>query len=248
MQSIRAYEYNYLYSSDFCNLFTLEEWEGSEHTLDIKYYYDYSYGSPFGRAQGIGWLQEVLARLEHHYILSSNSSVDSTITDDPQNFPLNQKLYADFSHDDILISIMTAMSIHYFKDLPSLTGFPASSDRKFILSNITPFAARLVLEVVGCAAEDPTPVHNHRTQYRAAQYGYDASNATNKFIRMRFNNGILPLSTIRGGYCEGRSDELCPMASFMRSQANAYELSNYDYVCFGNYTLSYPNGGMDFDR
>lgn len=38
MQSICAYEYNYLYSSDFCTLFTLPEWQGFEATLEIEYY------------------------------------------------------------------------------------------------------------------------------------------------------------------------------------------------------------------
>ena len=247
MQSICAYEYNYLYSSDFCTLFTEQEWQGFEATLDIEYYYDYAWGQPTGRAQGIGWLQELLARLEHHYILSSNSSVNSTIDDDPENFPLYQKLYADFSHDDILISIMTAMSLDYFKDPPSLTEFPPDPNRHFVLSHITPFAARLVTEVIGCAHENPDPVHQHRTAYSTTQYGYDPDNAPNKFIRMRLNNGILPLSTIRGGACKGRSDEMCPMSKFLASQANAYHLSNYDYVCFANYTIEYPNGGRDFD-
>ena len=245
MQSICAYEFNYLYSSDFCSLFTLPEWHGFEATLEIEYYFDYAFGQPTGRAQGIGWLQELLARLEHHYILSSNSSVNSTIDDDEQNFPLNQKLYADFSHDDILISILTAMSVDYFHDPPSLTDFPPDPNRHFKLNHITPFAARLVTEVIGCADADPAPVHAHRTAYSAGQYGYDASNAANKFIRMRLNDGIVPLSTIRGGACEGRSDEMCPMDNFLQSQSNAYALSNYDYVCFGNYTIT--NDGRDYD-
>jgi hypothetical protein len=211
MQSICAYEYNYLYSSDFCTLFTEQEWEGFENTLDIEYYYDYSFGQPTGRAQGIGYLEELLARLQHHFILSSDSSVNSTLDDNEQDFPLNQKFYADFSHDDILISILTAMSLDYLKDPPSLTDFPPNSTRHFVMSNLTPFAARLVTEVIGCADSDPAAVAKKRTAYSADQYGYDASNATNKFIRMRLNNGILPLSTIRGGLCEGRTDGMCAL-------------------------------------
>lgn len=29
--------------SDFCNLFTEDEWAGFEQTLDIEYYYDYAW-------------------------------------------------------------------------------------------------------------------------------------------------------------------------------------------------------------
>jgi hypothetical protein len=36
MQSICAYEYNYIGMSDFCNLFTADEWAGFENTLDME--------------------------------------------------------------------------------------------------------------------------------------------------------------------------------------------------------------------
>lgn len=39
MQSICAYETGYIGMSDFCGLFTEEEWMGFEQTLDIEYYY-----------------------------------------------------------------------------------------------------------------------------------------------------------------------------------------------------------------
>ena len=64
---------------------------------------------------------------------------------------------------------------------------------------------------------------------------------------MRLNNGILPLSTIRGGYCGDRTDGLCPLSAFITSQNSAYDASNYDFVCFGNYTIDYPNNGTDYD-
>ena len=49
MQSICAYEVGYIGMSDFCNLFTEEEWQGFENTLDIEYYYDYAWGNPTGK-------------------------------------------------------------------------------------------------------------------------------------------------------------------------------------------------------
>jgi hypothetical protein len=220
---------------------------GFENALDIEYFYDYSYGNPTGRAQGIGYLQELLARLQNQYIKSSNSSVNSSITGSAKTFPLGQKFYADFSHDDIIISTLTAASLDYLRDPPSLTDFPPNPNRTFILSHLTPFAARLVTEVIGCGSASPTPKNVSVTQYSPTQYGYNAANATYKFIRMRLNNGVLPLSTIRGGYCGNRSDGLCPMSSFIQSQNSAYDASNYDYVCFGNYTINFPNNGTDYD-
>jgi hypothetical protein len=121
MQSLCAYETGFLGTSDFCGLFTGNEWAGFENTLDMEYYYDYGYGNPTGRAQGIGYLQELIARLTNQYITSSNSSINFTITNNAADFPLGQPLYADFTHDDIIISFLTAMSFDYFKQAPSLT-------------------------------------------------------------------------------------------------------------------------------
>lgn len=121
MQSLCAYETAYIADSQFCNFFTLDEWAGFEVTLDTEYYYDYAWGNPTGRAQGIGYLQEMLARLQNQYIDVSDSSVNSTLTNNPETFPLGQKFYADFSHDDIIISVLTAMSFDYFKDAPDFS-------------------------------------------------------------------------------------------------------------------------------
>jgi hypothetical protein len=112
---------------------------------------------------------------------------------------------------------------------------------------MTPFGAKLVTEVIGCADPDPKPVRDKRVTYYPSQYGYEESKATNKFIRMRLNNGIVPLDSIRGGKCEGRSDGLCKLDDFVASQADAEKLANYDYACFTNYTLVEPLNGNDYD-
>lgn len=121
MQSLCAYEIAYIGDSQFCGLFTLDEWDGFELTLDTEYYYDYAWGNPTGRAQGVGYLQELLARLQNQYIDVSESSVNSTLDDNPTSFPLGRAFYADVSHDDIIVSVLTAMSMDYFKDAPDFS-------------------------------------------------------------------------------------------------------------------------------
>jgi hypothetical protein len=196
-------------------------------------------------------LQELLARLNHTLITSSSTAVNSTLDDKTSTFPVNQPFYADFSHDDIIISVLTAMSVDYFRDPPSLTQFPPNPNRHFILSNLTPFGARLITETIGCSSPDPAPIKESRVAYTPTQYGYDPSNATYKFVRMRLNHGIIPLNTIRGGLCgdakTGRVDGLCEMESFMECQKGAEELANFQFACFGNYTVADPTSGKDFD-
>ena len=112
---------------------------------------------------------------------------------------------------------------------------------------MTPFGGRLITEVVGCSSNDPAEVKDHRTEYYPGQYGYNKANAANKFIRMRVNNGILPLSTIRGGKCQGRNDGLCSLNNFLDSQKTAGTLANYQFSCFANYTLKNPLQAVDYD-
>lgn len=110
---------------------------------------------------------------------------------------------------------------------------------------------QLVTEVIGCNSAYPAALPDSassRVQYYSGEYGYNAATATHKFIRLRLNNGILPLTTIRGGKCtNSRPDAMCALPDFLASQADAYELSNYDFACFGNYTLNSPFTGENYD-
>ncbi|KAH8894638.1 histidine phosphatase [Thozetella sp. PMI_491] len=247
MQSICAYETGYIGQSQFCGLFTLDEWAGFENTLDTEYYYDYAYGNPTGRAQGIGYLQELTARLTNQLITVSNSSINVTIDNNTKDFPLGQKFYADFTHDDIIISLLTAMSLDYIRDPPTLTQWPPNPNRRFVLSHLTPFGARLVTEVIGCNSTSPTAETAASTIYHAGDNGYSVASASHKFVRMRLNHGILPLHTIRGGGCAGRTDGLCALEDFLASQSNATAMANYQFACFGNYTIANATSGQDFD-
>ena len=83
--------------------------------------------------------------------------------------------------------------------------------------------------------------------YYPTQYGYNPANATHKFIRQRLNNGIVPLDSIRGGACAGRSDGLCPMEKFVASQYANAKLANYQGACFANYSIINPYNGNDYD-
>ncbi|CAK7264996.1 hypothetical protein SEPCBS57363_001356 [Sporothrix epigloea] len=247
MQSLCAYETAAFGESAFCSLFTLDEWAGFEVTHDAQYYYDYSYGNPTSRAQGIGYVQELIARLTNQYITVSNTSVNSTLTNNAEDFPLGAKFYADFTHDDIIVSVLTAMSIDYLHDAPSLSQWPPNPNRNFVLSSLTPFGGHLVAEVFGCKSAAPEAVTAHTTVYSKKSTGYDAAKASHKFVRLRLNNGILPLNTIRGGHCAGRTDGFCAIKDFLASQANSTALANYEYACTGNYTIKHPDDNKDWD-
>jgi len=235
LQLLCIYEYYALDNSDACSLFTVEEWQGFEYILDILGYYGYSFGQPAGRALGLGYLEELLARLNNQYITTSSSSVNSTLDSSSTTFPLNETFYLDMSDESTIISLLTALSLDYFRESLSTSSI---TSRNFKLGQITPFSGHLITEKIGCTQPNPTATNSNSTIYTKGQNGYSAAEATNKFVRIRLNNGILPLSTIRGGLCSDRTDGLCSLSNFIQSQSNASLLANYEFICFGSYVFN----------
>ena len=66
--------------------------------------YNSAFGSPVARAQGIGYVQELVARLTHTPIETHNSTTNSTLDDNPVTFPLGQSLYVDATHEVVILN------------------------------------------------------------------------------------------------------------------------------------------------
>lgn len=59
MQQLCSYDTVAFGRSDFCRLFTEKEWHDYEYFWDLQFYGGYGDGTPIGKAQGIGWVNEV---------------------------------------------------------------------------------------------------------------------------------------------------------------------------------------------
>ncbi|SPO28999.1 related to 3-phytase A precursor [Ustilago trichophora] len=207
MQSLCAYETVALGYSNFCGLFTKEEWDGFEYDLDLQFSGDYGIMSPSGKAQGVGWVSELLDRLtKSPFNESTITTENSTLDSNPTYFPLDQTFYVDFSHDDIIVSVLTALNYTQVIGEYLDPHYP-DPNRTFVLSHITPFAARLVFEVVECA------------------------NDSKRYIRTKLNEAVIPYSAAQG--CpEGKA--LCPFEDFVKfQQKHALKDANFDKACFG---------------
>ncbi|KAF7718951.1 Uncharacterized protein PECH_006294 [Penicillium ucsense] len=235
MQNLCAYEYTSLGGSSFCSLFTEQEWKDFAYNLDIQFYGDYFFGSPTGRAQGIGYVLELAARLEQRLITSSDTSINYTYDNNLAQFPLDQPFYLDMSHDDIIVSVMAALGLDYFKYGPH--GLPADRDHApsnltFSLSNITPFGARLFSEIWTC------PSHNSIDELDPIIYQnphLNSSSETKDYIRFVLNSAPLPLSGLAG--CEKSKNGFCPVETFLKAIPGLKETAQYQKACFGNYTI-----------
>lgn len=233
MQNLCVYEYTSLGGSSFCSLFTEQEWKDYEYNIDVQYYGDYAYGSPSGRAQGIGYVLELAARLEQKLITSSDTSINYTYTNNEAQFPFGQPFYMDMSHDDIILSVINALGLDYFRYGPK--GLPVDIDhapeRNFSLSQMTPFGARFISEIWTCPSDvsfdylDPVLYTNPSIKSTAK---------TTDYIRFVLNNSPLPQDGLIG--CEDSSNGFCQLDKFLRGVPTLKDQAQFQKACFGNYT------------
>ena len=108
MLQMCAYETVALGYSKFCPLFTEDEFNKLEYYYDLMFYYSQGFGSPVAAAQGLGWVQELVAQLTNQQITTSNSTVNVTYDNNPTTFPLDQSIAATATHEVIVLDILSA--------------------------------------------------------------------------------------------------------------------------------------------
>ena len=73
-------------------------------SVDLNFWYNSAFGSPTARALGVGYIQELVARLTNTPISVHNSSTNATVNDNPATFPLGQSIYVDATHDTVVLN------------------------------------------------------------------------------------------------------------------------------------------------
>lgn len=222
-QSMCAYETVALGYSAFCGLFTYDEWEGYEYSIDLSFAGNNAFQSPTGRAVGIGYVQEILARLQHHVISSPVAQVNVTLDNNNVTFPLNQSLNFDFSHDTNIMAILTAFGFTQFNTVLPTTHIP--SNHSLRVSHLTPFGARLDMEII----ETPSPLSGDRS--KGCEY---TEGKQTKYIHFILNQRTLPLGR-SFPKCGDRDDGWCELETFLDVQKESLGKAEYEYACFGDY-------------
>ncbi|KAJ5731343.1 Histidine phosphatase superfamily clade-2 [Penicillium malachiteum] len=147
--------------SDFCHLFTDAEWSQYNYLQSLSKYYGYGAGNPLGPTQGVGFVNELIARLTHtpvHDHTSSNHTLDNGPDAWNTTFPVNRALYADFTHDNGLIPIFFALGLYNnTATLPTTHIQSVGAADGFSASWTVPFGARAYIEMMECASE-PEPL------------------------------------------------------------------------------------------
>jgi len=91
--------------SPFCFIFSREDYQ------IYKYAWNYTgYGGTLGAVQGADHVNELIGRHTNspaHHGLRTNK----TLLSSSETFPLNRKMYVDFSHSNSMVAVFAAMGL-----------------------------------------------------------------------------------------------------------------------------------------
>ncbi|KAF2646965.1 phosphoglycerate mutase-like protein, partial [Lophiostoma macrostomum CBS 122681] len=136
--------------SDFCYLFSVDEWHQYDYYESLGKYYGYGNGNPLGPTQGVGYVNELLARLTETPV-DDHTNSNRTLDSDPATFPLHRKVYADFSHDNDMTAIFAALGLYNStKPLSNTTLEGTDETSGYSAAWTVPFAARMYVEKLSC--------------------------------------------------------------------------------------------------
>ena len=139
--------------SPFCNLRSEKEWHQYSYYETLGKYYGYGNGNPLGPTQGVGFVNELIARLTDKPV-KDHTSTNRTLDDNPSTFPLGRELYADFSHDNDMTAVFAALGLYGgVAPLPNTTVVEAEQAGGYSAAWTVPFAARAYIEKMQCAGQ-----------------------------------------------------------------------------------------------
>lgn len=209
MQFLCPYETVALGYSKFCEIFTQEEWEGFDYSLDLGYWYSNAFGSPTSFALGAGWVTELVARLTHTPVTVHNTTTNATLHN-PIQFPLHDAIYMDATHDVDLMEFLVTMNLSQFRDDP-LPWTHIPPNRKFRSSQLTPFASNMQIQLLSCATHDSPQ------------------------LRLILNDGVVALDQLPN--CPKNKDGLCAVDDFVAAQRANLAQVDYDWACRGEWDV-----------
>ena len=174
--------------SPFCALFTPAEWKQYDYYQTLGKYYGYGPGNPLGPTQGVGFVNELVARLTGKPVVD-HTSVNRTLDTNPNTFPLGRSLYADFGHDNDMTAVFAALGLYNSTPPLSTTRIMTLEETKgYSAGRTVPFAARAYFEKLQCDGTEE------------------------EMVRVMMNGRVLPLENC-GGDALGR----CTLSAFVES-------------------------------
>lgn len=182
--------------SSFCDLFTRDEWIQYDYLQSLGKYYGYGAGNPLGPTQGVGFVNELIARLTQTPVHDSTSTNHTLDAPGAATFPLNATIYADFTHDNGLIPIFFALGLYNGTE-PLPRGHVQTDDAAdgYSTAWTVPFAAQAYIEMMQCRSEAEPLVRVLVNDRVVPLHGCDVD----QWGRCRRDDFVNGLSFARGG-------------------------------------------------
>jgi hypothetical protein len=156
MLQLCSYETHALGYSAFCALFTEQDFLNYEYYYDLSFYYNNGPGSPVAAAQGAGYLEEFVARFTGKFPPQGSSALNATFDMNNTFFPLNQSIYADATHEVVVLDTLTAFNLTAIFNGPPLNPTYNTKQNSFVASKIVPFGTHFTTQVFTCPAMNST--------------------------------------------------------------------------------------------
>jgi hypothetical protein len=145
-----------------------------------------------------------------------NETFDNSTT----YFPPNQSIYADATHEVVVLDVLTAFNLTALFDGPPLSPTGNERSNSFVASRIVPFATHFTTQVLSCPAK-----------------------SASKQIRFIVNDAVIPIDGSYPG-CPADKDGLCSFDNVVSVLQKRSAEIDYAYDCLGNYTAT---AGMNYN-
>jgi hypothetical protein len=168
------------------------------------------YGAPLGAIQGVGYVNELIGRLTNTPVRHSLQT-NSTLLSSPETFPLNRTIYVDFSHDNLIVAVLTSMGLFNQTDGP-LDTTKITKHRTWITSEMVPFSGHMTVEKLSCTARHSSRPFGPRESVTRSE----GDEGEEEYVRIFVNDAKQPLH-----FCGADSGGMCRLEEFVRSQEYA---------------------------
>ncbi|QIX01064.1 hypothetical protein AMS68_006581 [Peltaster fructicola] len=172
MQEMCAFELMAIGESEWCNVFTHDDWEGFEYARDLLHYYRSGPGNPYSATMGWLWLNATASLL-----LAG---------------PEAGTLFLSFVHDGDIIPMLTALDL-----FPQYSGMPVLNirkDRTWRISDTVPMGARIIFERMTCGVSQECWSNEMYPNHL-----YCSPPEEDEFVRIVVNDRAVPLHECDSG-------------------------------------------------
>ncbi|KAJ4982848.1 histidine acid phosphatase [Stagonosporopsis vannaccii] len=204
MQEMCGFETTVRGQSDWCNVFTQDEFLAFEYARDLLHYYRAGPGQRYAAAMGWLWVNA-----------TTNLMAEGGTTAGP--------LFFSFVHDGDIAPMITALGV--INDEQHLPTTHIAHDRKWRKSQVSPMGGRIILELLSCRANDEL---SESLDTRSTSQGENSTReAVDKFVRVNINDGITALPDCQSG--PGKS---CPLFQFIaRTEKQGEAAGDFVELC-----------------